>query len=54
MYEIELKSDPNNFAVEWFQLYSVVSSRNKSMNSRNQFKCISDMQIVHAFQTWKW
>jgi len=50
MYANELDLDPDNFADEWFQFHSLISSHQISRNPVAQLKFIKDMQIPHAFQ----
>lgn len=50
MYTNELDLDPDNFADEWFQFHSLISSHQISRNPAAQLKFIKDMQISHAFQ----
>ncbi|KAL4152757.1 hypothetical protein QTP88_000590 [Uroleucon formosanum] len=49
MYTNELDLDPDNFADEWLQFHSLISSHQISRNSAAQLKFIKDMQILHAF-----
>jgi len=50
MYTNELDLDPYNFADEWLQFHSLISSHQISRNPAAQLKFIKDMQISHAFQ----
>jgi len=50
MYTNELDLDPDNFADEWFQFHSLISSHQISRNPAAKLKFIKDMQISHAFQ----
>ncbi|KAL4105081.1 hypothetical protein QTP88_020356 [Uroleucon formosanum] len=50
MYRNKLDLDPDNFADEWLQFHSLISSHQILINPAAQLKFIKDMQISHAFQ----